>query len=133
MEVPKSEHTCGDLLNSDLIQELSSTKVRAINPHAQRLLAAQVSTANPAKAPPASKAKAKAKAKPKAKASAQPPKDQSVEGEGEGDSPKDVSGGKKRKSKDGGNEPSPKRTEYAIAKQSFFDESLESNSYTWTF
>ena len=65
MDVPKTEHSCGHLLEKDLLEDISKKKVRPINPHAQRLLAAQAREANPAKAKPKSKAPPKAAGKAK--------------------------------------------------------------------
>ena len=42
MDVPKTEHSCGHLLEKDLLEDISQRKVRPINPHAQRLLAAKL-------------------------------------------------------------------------------------------
>ena len=114
MDVPKTEHSCGHLLEKDLLEDISKRKVRPINPHAQRLLAAQVREANPAKA------KGKPKATPNAAA-----KDKSASGEDhdEGAEPPTK---KVKKPPDCGNEPSPTRTEYSQAKKSFFDQILSS-------
>ena len=108
MDVPKTEHSCGHLLEKDLLEDISQRKVRPINPHAQRLLAAQAREANPAKA------KAKSKTTPAAKAKSATKKKQEFKGDSGDDHHTGAEPPKKKakKSSDGGNEPPPTRTEY---------------------
>ena len=98
IEVPHCEPTCGHLLADDLVKKVCTGKQTPVNPHAQRLLAAELRAANPAKA------KAKPKTSPKAKAK------QSVK--------------KATKSKDKGNEIQPTRTEYSQAKKQYMEKRL---------
>ena len=112
IEVPECVPTCGHLLPDGLVREICQDKVSPMNPHAQRLLAAEVRAANPAKA----KAKAKAEPKSKAKAKADPKNKEKAE-------PREKAKSSKR-SKDGGNEISPTRSEYSTAKKAFMDKKL---------
>jgi len=102
------------LLSEEVVKQTLSAEVKPINPHSQRLLAAEARSAKAApkpgpKAKAGSKAKAKAgsKPKPKAKASANKRK-----GSGE------------KKSDD--NNITPSRTEYSAAKKKWMDENLDS-------
>ena len=81
------------------MKKISSGIVAPINPHRQRLLAAEVRAV---KQPP--KPDGKAKAKPKAK--------------------EDPKAKKNKKSQDSGNEPHPTRSEYSEAKQNFILKNL---------
>ena len=66
MEVPEGgSSTVSHLLPADIANKILKSKQRPINPHSQRLLAAEAREAN---ALPKAKAKAEAKTKPKAKA-----------------------------------------------------------------
>lgn len=116
IDVPDTNQSCGHLLEFEAAKVILSKPAKPMNPHSQRLLAAQARTANPATKPAAVKAKAKAKAKVKSKGKA-------------GSEEKADDTVKKRPSKndgkDGGNEPSPTRTEYSQAKKKFFLENLE--------
>ena len=122
MDVPKTEHSCGHLLEKDLLEDISQRKVRPINPHAQRLLAAQAREANPAKA------KAKSKTTPAAKAKSATKKKQEFKGDSGDEHHTGAEPPKKKakKSSDGGNETPPTRTEYSRAKKSFIDQILSS-------
>lgn len=102
------------MLSEEVVKQTLSAEVKPINPHSQRLLAAEARSAKAAakpdpKAKAGSKAKAKAgsKPKPKAKASANKRK-----GSGE------------KKSDD--NNITPSRTEYSAAKKKWMDENLDS-------
>jgi len=102
------------LLSEEVVKQTLSAEVKPINPHSQRLLAAEARSAKAAakpdpKAKAGSKAKAKAgsKPKPKAKASANKRK-----GSGE------------KKSDD--NNITPSRTQYSAAKKKWMDENLDS-------
>ena len=90
--------TVSHLLPVDIANKILNSKQRPINPHSQRLLAAEAREAN---ALPKAKAKAAAKEKPKAKATA---KDAPIAG---GDSSCE-----------------PTRTEYSLAKAKFMLENL---------
>ena len=128
MDVPKTEHSCGHLLEKDLLEDISKKKVRPINPHAQRLLAAQAREANPAKAKPKSKAPPKAAGKAKSATKSAKKNNHEFQGDGGDDHQEGVEPPKKKvkKSTDGGNEPWPTRTEYSKAKKSFIAEILSS-------
>ena len=66
MEVPEGgSPTVSHLLPADIANKILNSKQRPINPHSQRLLAAEAREAN---ALPKAKAKAEAKEKPKVKA-----------------------------------------------------------------
>lgn len=112
IDVPNSNQSCGHLLDFKAAQEILSKPAKPLNPHSQRLLAAQARTANPAK--PTAKGKGKAKAKAKATAGSEEKNDKA---------PK-----KRQASKDGGNEPTPSRTDYTKAKKKWMLENLECTS-----
>ena len=104
------------MLSEEVVKQTLSAEVKPINPHSQRLLAAEASSAKAAPKPdpkakagstPKAKAKAGSKQKPKAKASANKRK-----GSGE------------KKSDD--NNITPSRTEYSAAKKKWMDENLDS-------
>lgn len=114
IDVPNSNQSCGHLLDFKAAQEILPKPAKPLNPHSQRLLVAQARTANPA-AKPKAKAKGKAKAAAKRKASG-------------GSEEKGDETSKRKSAKDGGNEPSPTRTEYSEAKKKWMSENLECTS-----
>lgn len=105
VEVPSTVPTCSHLLPEKVTNKVFSTSTTPINPHRQRLLAAE---ARSAKAPVKPKAKA---VKPKAKAGVTPKQ-------------KAAPAKKVKKAQDGGNEPHPTRSEYSEAKQKFMSKNL---------
>ena len=105
VEVPSCVSTCAHLLSEKVMNKVFSTTAKPINPHRQRLLAAE---ARGAKATPKPKAKAKQRAgSAKAKAS-----------------PKAPPAKRMKKSQDAGNEPHPTRSEYSDAKSTFMSKNL---------
>ena len=123
--VPNTPHTCGDVLDPKLVDELTRKKVSPINPHAQRLLTAQARSAKATPKPPgkAQKSKAVANAKGSKRKSLSHEDgcddDHADEDEGEPSMKRPA-----KKSKDMGNEPAPCRTEYMAAKKKFFQGNL---------
>ena len=108
IEVPRCEPTCGHLLADDLVRGVCKGKQTPVNPHAQRLLAAELRAANPAKA------KAKPKGSPSAKAKGAPKK-------------------KAKRSLDKGNEIEPTRTAYSQAKKEYMEKRLHCNQVLFVF
>ena len=125
--VPNTPHTCSDVLDPKLVDEITRKRVTPINPHAQRLLTAQARSAKATPKPPGKAQKPKAVAKAKGSGSKR-------KGSSHGDGCDDEDGGEDegeptmkrpaKKSKDMGNEPAPSRTEYMEAKKKFFNENL---------
>lgn len=110
LEAPKSVPTSSHLLPENIVAKVLSSKQAPVNPHSQRLLAAEARAAQPVPA----KAKAKAKTKAKAKANAKT--------EADTDHPKK----KKKSAEDNGIEPT--RTEYSKTKKEFMAEIPVRNS-----
>lgn len=103
------------MLSEEVVKQTLSAEVKPINPHSQRLLAAE---ARSAKAAPKPHPKAKAGSTPKAKAGSKPkPKAKAKAGAKR-------KGSGEKKSDD--NNITPSRTEYSAAKKKWMDENLDS-------
>lgn len=115
INVPNTPHTCGEVLDPKLVDEITRKRVTPINPHAQRLLTAQARSAKATPKPPGKAQKPKAVAKAKGSGSKRKTAahddgcDDEHEGEDEGEPTMKRPA---KKSKDMGNEPAPSRTEY---------------------
>lgn len=120
--VPNTPHTCGDVLDPKLVDELTRKKVTPINPHAQRLLTAQARSAKATPKPPgkAQKPQPKNAKGGKRKSLSHEDRCDDEHADDEGEPMKRPA----KKSKDMGNEPAPCRTEYMEAKKKFFQGNL---------
>lgn len=127
INVPNTPHSCGDVLDPKLVDEITRKRVTPINPHAQRLLTAQARSAKAAPKAPGKAQKPKAVAKAKGSGSKRKTAshddgcDDEHAGEDEGEP---TMKRPSKKSKDMGNEPAPSRTEYMEAKKKFFQGNL---------
>ena len=104
------------MLSEEVVKKTLAKEVKPINPHSQRLLAAE---ARQAKAVPKPKASAKAGLKPK-------PKNSPGATTGKRKNDSEPGGKPAKKSKPDDNEISPSRTEYSAAKKKWIDEKLDS-------
>lgn len=109
MDAPKSVPTSSHLLPENVVEKVLSNKQTPVNPHSQRLLAAEARAAQPV-AKPNARGKAKAKATSKAKAKSESAKDDGEKTE------------KKKKKSPDDNNIEPTRTEYSQAKKKFMQE-----------